>query len=584
VQALSPHRGGAAAGPAFYDQRRMHPWQRLLGAPLAFLCVVCALSCASPARALASSTQTSIMIDDDQLIYASPDHVAAELEQMASLGIEQVKVSMVWSLVAPDSTSTHKPNFDATNPAAYPPGAWDRYDTLVRLAGELGISVYFQLTAPSPTWAVALHPKAQPYDWHPDVQYPNPTEFGQFAEAVGRRYDGSYVAAPPADDPSPPSLLGLGLPGSLAGLTGSTGTTGTTQSTTDDVIPAVRTWGIWNEPNEGSWLNPQYKSLGHGRVQLIAPLLYRQLVDNGWKGLAASGHAHDTVLIGETASGGITRPIPFLQALYCVDSHNRPLRGHAASVLGCPGSGSRSTFVRDHPGLFDIAGYAHHPYSFDTPPNKVIATPGAITLANLGELENELNRLLALDGRPRRGGLPMYLTEFGYKTNPPDPWVHTSLSQQATWLNQGEYISWKYPYVRTMAQFLLVDNAPNPEWPKGSRAYWSSFTTGLETHAGTPKPSYAAYRLPIWLPDQHHGSRVTVWGQLRPADHQTLQYGVLEFKPSHSSSFKTIRELQTGSSQGFFVAHVAIPSAGELKLAWLAPSGTVYYSRTIPIS
>src|SRR5580700_7781753 len=112
----------------------------------------CAFACALPGYAFASTDETSIMMDDNQLIYASPDHVAQELEQMASLGIDQVKVSMVWGLVSPDPFSTTRPNFDATNPADYPPGAWDRYDTVVRLANELGMSVYFQLTAPPPDW------------------------------------------------------------------------------------------------------------------------------------------------------------------------------------------------------------------------------------------------------------------------------------------------------------------------------------------------------------------------------------------------------------------------------------------------
>jgi hypothetical protein len=35
-------------------------------------------------------------------------------------------------LVAPDPASATKPKFDATDPNAFPTGAWDRYDTLVR--------------------------------------------------------------------------------------------------------------------------------------------------------------------------------------------------------------------------------------------------------------------------------------------------------------------------------------------------------------------------------------------------------------------------------------------------------------------
>lgn len=521
------------------------------------------------------------MMDDNELIYVSPTHAAQELEQMASLGVEQVKVSMVWGLVAPDPNSTKKPNFDATNPAAYPPGAWDRYDTVVRIATELGMSVYFQLTAPPPRWAVALHPRNQPYHWLPGVQEPNPQEFGQFTEAVGRRYSGSYVAAPPAGDP--PSYL-LSIPiGGIAPIPGLLNT-GQQQSSTPSALPRVGMWGIWNEPNEGSWLNPQYTVLPHHRTQLVAPLLYRRLVDNAYTGLAASGHATDTIMIGETASAGITRPLPFVRGLYCVNGHNQPLRDSAAAGLGCPTNGSRSAFVAEHPGLFDIAGYAHHPYSFDQPPNRPFFIPDSITLDNLGQLERELNALFSLDGKGRRGGVPIYLTEYGYKSNPPNPYIHTSLTQQATWLNQGEYMSWQDPYVRALAQFELVDAPPDTSSPKGSREYWSTFQSGLIMLNGTEKPSYDAYRLPIWVPRARHGKRVTVWGQVRPANHRALQYAVIEFEPHGSSTWQQLALVQTGSPQGFLLSHVSIPSSGQLRLAWLTPAGTVEYSRTVAIS
>jgi hypothetical protein len=554
----------------------MHRWTRLLGAA----CLVCALAGALPAHALASATESSIMMDDDQLIYVSPTHAAQELEQMASLGVEQVKVSMVWGLVAPDPNSTKKPSFDATDPAAYPRGAWDRYDTVVRIATELGMSVYFQLTAPAPRWAVALHPRNQPYHFLPGVQQPNPVEFGQFAEAVGRRYSGSYVAPAPAGDP--PAYL-LSIP--IGGIAPIPGVLNTAQpSAPPTALPRVSTWGIWNEPNEGSWLNPQYDVLAHHRIRLVAPLLYRRLVDDAYAGLAASGHSGDTIMIGETASGGITRPLPFVRALYCVNGRNQPLRGSVAAGLGCPTNGSRSAFVAEHPGLFDIAGYAHHPYSFDQPPNRPFYIPGSVTLYNLGELERELNSVFSLDGKRRPGGVPIYLTEYGYKSNPPNPYIHTSLSQQATWLNQGEYMSWQYPYVRSLAQFELVDSPPDTSSPKGSRGYWSTFQSGLIMTNGTYKPSYYAYRLPIWVPRARHGRRVTVWGQLRPANHAAAQYAVIEFEPRGSSTWQQLTLVQTGNPQGFLLAHVSIPSSGELRLAWLTSAGTVEYSRTVAIS
>jgi hypothetical protein len=541
----------------------------------------CALVCALPARALASADETSIMMDDDQLIYVSPQHAAQELEQMRALGVEQIKVSMVWGLVSPDASSTTRPKFDATDPAAYPRGAWDRYDTIVRLADELGMSVYFQLTAPPPDWAVPAHPAWQPYKWHPSVQYPNAKEFGQFVEAAGRRYSGTYVANPPPGDP-PPNVLRVPLPGGGVNLPLSQSQNGQSQSYRPDIIPRVSEWGIWNEPNLGTWLNPQYIRRRH-HTQWIAPMLYRRMLDSAWSGLQASGHRGDTILIGETAAGGIEQPTPMMRMVYCLNSRYRPLTGSAAAALGCPVSGNRATFVAEHPALFQYAGFAHHPYSFDHPPSRP-ESGGAITLANLGGFENALNRMLAAYGEARPGGVRLYLTEWGYKSNPPNPFIHTSLAQQALWLNQGEYMSWQDPYVVALAQFELVDAPPQITSPIGTRAYWSTFQSGLIMFNGRYKPSYIAYRLPIWVPRARHGSRVTVWGQLRPADHNTVQYGVIEFRPTHSSAWQQLTEVQTASPQGFLLSHVAIPSAGSLRLAWLDPAGSVEYSRTVQIS
>ncbi len=67
---------------------------------------------------------------------------------------------------------------------------------------------------------------------------------------------------------------------------------------------------------------------GRGRV-LIAPVLYRQLVDAAYSALRATGHGRDTILIGETASRGWILPLPFVQALYCVGANDRPVVGRS---------------------------------------------------------------------------------------------------------------------------------------------------------------------------------------------------------------------------------------------------------------
>lgn len=486
-----------------------------------------------------------MVMDDQQLIYSSPDRVLATMEQLKSLGVDQVKVSVVWSLVVPQPDSRKVPSFDATDPGAYPPGAWQRWDLLVDIARRLGIGVYFQITPPAPAWAVATTRPKQGYSWS---QKPSASLFGQFVHAVAQRYSGSYVPAG-ADAP----------------------------------LPRVSEWGIWNEPNEGAWLNPQWKKVKRHKGHVdTAPAMYRALVDSGYAALAATGHAHDAVLVGEAASHGWIYPVPFTQELYCVDSHNRPLKGRSATLIGCPRSGNAPAFAAKHPGLF--AEVAYHPYSFDTPPDRRFADHNVITLANLGVFESTLTKIWTVYGHKPHGGVPLYLTEWGYKSNPPNPFVKTSLAEQARWLNEGEYITWKNPNVRALDQFELIDSAPAAGTKPGSRAYWGTFQSGLEYLDGKPKPSYDAFRLPIWLPGRNH-RHATVWGQLRPADHSNPQVATLQFEGGGSTTWTNVRQIQTASREGYLLAHVALPAAGNVRLAWTDPSsGTTYHSRAATVS
>jgi hypothetical protein len=535
----------------------------LVVALLASLALALIASAAVPAPAAADSTEQSILIDDSAVLYDTPAQMQQAMTQIASLGVNVIKVSMVWALVAPDETSLTKPNFNATDPNSYPHGAWDRYDSIVELAHSLGLTVYFQLTGQAPLWATNPAPlkKNEGYPWSHE---PNPQDFEQFAQAVGTRYSGSFVPTQPDIDPS------------LSAFEPAAG----------QPLPAVNWWGIWNEPNEVGWLSPQTRAY-NGHTVPFSPYWERQLTDAGYVGLLTSGHADDTILIGETASGGNTRVLPFVRAMYCVGSNLKPLTGKAASALECPTSGNRQSFVTANPGLFAIAGWAHHPYSFDHVPNTPFAgSPDVITLANLGKLERTLDGIFRTYGEP--SGLPLYLTEWGYKTNPPNPYVHTSLTQQATWLNEGEYMTYHDSQVKALAQFLLWDNPPRAGSKVGSLSYWSTFQTGLEYVNETPKPGYYAFQLPLWLPSAKTGQNVTVWGELRPAPQLAgggAQYGLVEEQPKGSTSWNWLRVVTTTNSEGFFQIQMPITQAGNVRLVWQdTQNGQVDYSRTVAVS
>jgi hypothetical protein len=107
------------------------------------------------------------------------------------MGVDRVRVSVVWQLLAPKASASKKPTFDATNPNAYPNGVWFRDDFLDRVATQDGLQMYFQPTGPAPTWATTPRKLAQGYRWSHD---PNATDYGQFVQAVAKRYNGNLVA------------------------------------------------------------------------------------------------------------------------------------------------------------------------------------------------------------------------------------------------------------------------------------------------------------------------------------------------------------------------------------------------------
>lgn len=532
-----------------------------------------------PADVVASTTQESVLQDDNQLVYSSPQHVERVLDQLVSLGVDRVRVSVLWAALAPGALSSHRPRFDAADPAAYPAAAWAPYDNLVRLAQERGIGVDLNPTAPAPYWAASARAPSSSFR---NTYSPSPSEFGKFIEALGRRYSGRYL--PP--DGAPPT-------GGGGGSFTPTGSGGSPVLPSGSALPRVSYWSVWNEPDQGGWLTPQWRQVSKGKWVPGAAPLYRRLLDAAWRALMRSGHQGDTILIGETAANGFTvpctgcsmRPIPFIKSLYCVDDSYRPLRGATATLVGCPSAPDPGAFVAAHPALFEATGFAHHPYSFFTPPDQRSSDRNLAPLADLSRLESALDRAFAAYGQQIPGGIPLYLTEYGYKSRPPNPYAPFTDRQQAAFINEGEYMAYRDPRVRAFGQFLLVDDKPKASAQPGSRSYWSTFQTGLIGLGGGHKPAYQAYQLAIWLPKATHGPSVIVWGHLRVAPRDTSQTATIEFMPSGAGVFSVLSLVSTDNPRGFLEAQIAIPSPGLLRISWQDPvSGVTYRSRSARVS
>lgn len=119
---------------------------------------------AMPAQsAHANPNQISIMMDDDLLIYRSDAIRDAAMRQMKGLGVDTVRVTVLWSVVAEHAreTKARRKRFSRlgeANPAAYPRANWDRYDRLARACKTLAISCYFDVTGPGPSWTHSKPP------------------------------------------------------------------------------------------------------------------------------------------------------------------------------------------------------------------------------------------------------------------------------------------------------------------------------------------------------------------------------------------------------------------------------------------
>jgi hypothetical protein len=269
------------------------------------------------------------------------------------------------------------------------------------------------------------------------------------------------------------------------------------------------------------------------------------------------------------------RPILFVRELYCLDKRMRRYRGTAAAKRGCPtSSAARARFASDHPGLFRATGWAHHPYAFDVPPRVRDTDRENVTISTLSRLTRTLDRALRRWGVPRE--LPLYLTEYGYQTNPPDTVIGVSWRRQAAWINEAEFMAYRNRRVRSFAQFLLYDDGPNAKQPPSSYFYWgSTFQTGLFTDGGTQKPSFAAFQRPIHVSPRRprRGRPLRVFGALRPAGPAAPLEVRVQFRRQGSGRWRTRRTLRVRSFRNYVSARLVAGGSGSWRLAWTNPGG-----------
>lgn len=501
-----------------------------------------AIALALPAAAQASDNQLSIMMDDDHLVYRDDNTRDATLRQMKNIGVDYVRVTLLWSVVADKARSTKARDkrfrkLKASNPKAYPMLNWDRYDRLVRAGRTLGVGIYFNITGPGPKWGHKTPPKSERRN--AKTWKPKPREFYAFVQAVGKRYSGRYR------DENDGKLR----------------------------LPRVNFWSLWNEPNQAGWLSPQWE-----KGRMASPHIYRELYMFGHRALQSTGHGNDIILVGETAPIGLDRqdsrapirPRPFINEMFCLNAAGQPYTGADATTRKC------SDFQKYGP--IKTFAWAHHPYTKKTSPAAKDPNPDVITMANIGDLGTLLDGIAASTGFIAPN-VPIVSSEFGYETSPPDPYQGINETLQADWMNLGDLIAFQNPRVIGQTQFLLRDVAPLRKHKTGSKAYWSTYQSGLVDQNNRAKPALAAYAFPFLLAATGAASEAgrpiyQIWGQLKfrdndlpPEAYDSVQ---LQFRPADGSTdwVPVGAPITVSNGKGFFLAQIESPGPGQLRASW----------------
>lgn len=229
----------------------------------------------------------------------------------------------------------------------------------------------------------------------------------------------------------------------------------------------------------------------------------------------------------------------------CVDRKLRPISGgRCANFTPIPAD-----------------AFGHHPYKFFGSPTR--RSPKADDAA-IGDGHRLLRTLDRLQARGRivkssRGRFKVFYTEFGYQTDPPDPFAGISLRSHSRFLQQAAYLVWRTPRLNGLNQFRLTDGPLRRA--RGLRRY-AEFQSGLLFRNRRQKPAYRSFADPFVI----DGSRF--WGQVRPGGRHTVS---LQHRRGARGSFRTVRRARTDNA-GYFRVRLR-RRRGQYRYVYQAPSG-----------
>jgi len=409
--------------------------------------LVAILALSVPAVATASARGLITGFADS--VYLTPHSDQLWLRRTLAAGARLVLLPADWAAIEPRPPARGSDPSNPANPAFH----WGTLDQAVRAATAHHLTVALTVAGSGgPPWADG---PGRPANAPPGTWKPNPAAFAAFAAAVARRFSGHYN------------------PGG-------------------GVLPRVRYYEAWSEPNLPDHLNPQWVRV-HGHPVAVSPIIYRGLL-NAFYFAVKSVQRSDQVISGGLAPFGAppafvdpskplfdrVPPALFLRRLLCLSDSLRPLRCR-------------------HPAHLDILG--DHPYSFGGPFQHAFNRDD-VAVPDLRKLTVAL-AVAARSGRLfPRGPKPVWVTEFAWDSDPPEPHA-VPMARWTRWIEEAFYELWREG-VSAIAWYEIVDR-PLPS------AAGSLQEGGMYFADGRPKRGLAAFRFPFVV-EPASGRRQVLWG------------------------------------------------------------------------
>jgi len=356
--------------------------------------------------------------DEAFTLYGDPAYAFTTLK---SLKAQVVRVNLYWG-GNKWAVAKSRPS-DPTDPGdqAYD---WTLYDRFVRYATQYGVKVMFSIVG-TPGWANGGKAK--------NVPPKNYNDLVNFSYAAAERYSGLWTAPAWQQDPSNP--------------------------TTKLPLPKVNYWTAWNEPNNPVFLTPQYKRVG-ATWRVESAFQYAKICNAVMAGVHSP---YLGPLPDEHVACGVTDP-----------------KGNDAPRTSRPSVDPLTFLTAAHRyGMKTFDVYAHNPYPDIGAAESPTYVPKGKTKRRV-QIGN-INNLLSLISK-YYGPKHLWITEYGYQTNPPDKTFGVSYKTQASYLTKAFAIARANPRIDMMLWFLVRDEPNVKNWQ-----------SGLSTVTGKHKPSWNAF-------------------------------------------------------------------------------------------